>query len=76
MKTGIALCLRNRAEKICGSGIGVLKREKEDLKGVFQANEYPGKVATRHMKKRKRNQGSRVDGMHERFNPYVKVSVK
>ena len=61
VKAGIALCLRDRAENICGAGSSVLQEEKEHLKGVLQANGYPNKVAARHMKKRQQNQGSRVD---------------
>ena len=62
VKAGIVLCLRERAEKICGAGSSVLQEEKEHLKGVHQANGYPSKVAARQVKKRQRNQGSRVDG--------------
>ena len=72
VKAGIALCLRDRAEKICGAGSSVLQEEKEHLKGVLQANGYPSKVAARHMKKRQQNQGSRVDGECKLFIPYVK----
>ena len=72
VKAGIALCLRDRAEKICGAGSSVLQEEKEHLKGVLQANGYPSKVAARHMKKRQRNQGSREDGKRKLFIPYVK----
>ena len=72
VKAGITLCLRDRAEKICGAGSSVLQVEKEHLKGVLQANGYPSKVAARHMKKRQRSQGSRVDGKRKPFIPYVK----
>ena len=74
VKAGIALCLRDRAEKTCGAGSSVLQEEKEHLKGVLQANGYPSKVAARHvhMKKRQQSQGSRVDGKHKLFIPYVK----
>ena len=41
VKAGIALCLRDRVEKICGAGSSVLQEEKEHLKGVLQANGYP-----------------------------------
>ena len=72
VKAGIALCLRDGAEKICGVGSSVLQEEKEHLKGVLQANGHPSKVAARHMKKRQWNQGSREDGKRKLFIPYVK----
>ena len=72
VKAGIALCLRDRVEKICGTGSSVLQEEKEHLIGVLQANDYIRKVAARQMKERQRSQGSRVDGTHKLFIPYVK----
>ena len=57
VKAGIALCLRERAEKICDAGSSVLQEEKEPLNEVLQTYGYPNKVTARHMKKRQRNQG-------------------
>ena len=54
VKAGIALCHRDRAEKICRAGSSVLQEEKGHLKGLLQANGYPRMVAARHMKKRQR----------------------
>ena len=43
VKAGIALCLRDRAEKICGTGSSVLHKEEEHLKGYSRPTDTPAR---------------------------------
>ena len=72
VKTGIALCLKDRAEKICGPNSSSLKKEKEHLEGVLQANGYPKWEAHRLLNRRRQTKGSEDECKHKLFIPYIK----
>ena len=72
VKTGIALCLKDRAEKICGPNSSSLEKEKEHLEGVLQANGYPKWEAHRLLNRRRQTKGSEDECKHKLFIPYIK----
>ena len=72
VKTGIALCLKDRAEKICGPNCSSLEEEKEPLEGVLQANGYPKREAHRLLNRRRQTKGSEDECKHKLFIPYIK----
>ena len=76
VKPGIALCLKDRAEKICGPNSSSLEKEKEHLEGVLQANGYPKREAHRLLNGRMQTMGSEDECKHKLFIPYIKGSVR
>ena len=75
VKPGIALCLKDRAEKICEPNSSSLEKEKEHLEGVLQANGYPKREAHRLLNRRRQTMGSEDECKHKLFIPYIKGSV-
>ena len=72
VKTGIALCLKDRAKKICGPNSTSLEEEKEHLEGVLQANGDPKREAHRLLKRGRQTKGSEDECKHKFFIPYIK----
>ena len=58
VKTGITLCLKDRAERICGPNSSSLEEEKEHMEGVLQANGYPYLEAHRLLNRRRQSKRS------------------
>ena len=72
VKTGITLCLKDRAKKICEPNSSSLEEEKEHLEGVLQANGYPKREAHRLLNRRRQTKGSEDECKHKLFIPYIK----
>ena len=72
VKTGIALCLKDRAKKICGPNSSSLEEGKEHLEGVLQANGYPKREAQWLLNRRRQTKGSEDECKHKLFIPYIK----
>ena len=75
IKSGIVKCLAHRARTVCSKD--TLEKELNHLQGVFESNNYPPSLVSKHLHQRERKLANNIDAddiekQHLLVTPYVK----
>ena len=74
IKSGIVKCLAHRARTVCSKD--TVEKELNHLQGVFESNNYPPSLVSKHLHQRKRKLANNIDDETEKqhllVTPYVK----